>query len=291
MPGSGGHGGGGGHSGGFGGGGHLGGFGGGGFNGFRGGMGPRPGGFGWFGWGPRRYGYGCGPGCGGCLLPFIFIAFAAVLIFLLASRTNLRSNNEYHYNDNDNNYDESQKPDPDTEHGNNGNDITDIDDITPSTKQRTPMDPQYITVTNEWFTDKIGAIENRELFLAGLKEFYSKTGIQPYVYFTDSIGSYNDIEKYAYDLYLDLFKDEGHLLMVFVRGDNDEWQLMIGDNASSVMDDEACKILLDYTNYYYHSSGSFSQGFSDIFSSAADRIMGGVTHKNSDSGNPEPKQG
>jgi len=153
--------------------------------------------------------------------------------------------------------------------------------ITPSTIDRAPMDDDFCKKTDSYYTDNIGVVEQSSVMIQGLKKFYEATGVQPYIYFTDNLGNRQDIEDFAYDTYLDLFnKDEGHLLLVFYQKYNDEWQLMIGDNAVKyVMDAEAQKILLDYVEYYYHNGESYSDGFNKAFSDAAARIMGGKTQR------------
>lgn len=117
----------------------------------------------------------------------------------------------------------------------------------------------------------------------GLKHFYDKTGIQPYIYFTikingsDAIPSARDLTAYARVLYPQLFTDESHLLIVFYYNypkDAYRYYILSGSNAESVMDTEAEKILSDYIDFYYNQPLlSLDKIFSDSFSHAADRLM------------------
>lgn len=55
-----------------------------------------------------------------------------------------------------------------------------------------------------------------------MKHFYDKTGVQPYVYITDTVNgsqypSSSDLQNYANDLYDELFTDEAHILLGTVK--------------------------------------------------------------------------
>ncbi|RIE05678.1 hypothetical protein [Candidatus Cryosericum terrychapinii] len=131
-----------------------------------------------------------------------------------------------------------------------------------------------------YYTDQLGWIDNQTQLLAGLKHFYQKTGVQPYLYITDTInGSHSptasDLDKAANSLYDKLFTDEAHLLLVFFEYDNSYMDRYVcGTQAKTVIDNEAANILLDYVDRYYYDS-NLSEGafFSKAFSDAADRIM------------------
>ena len=58
--------------------------------------------------------------------------------------------------------------------------------------------------------------------ISGLKHFYNETGVQPYLYLTDTInGSHfpteQDLEAFATDLYDELFLMKHILLIVFLN--------------------------------------------------------------------------
>jgi uncharacterized membrane protein len=151
--------------------------------------------------------------------------------------------------------------------------------ITLSTVERVPLPPGSVNET-KYYTDELGWINNESKLLDGLKYFYKKTGVQPYLYLTDTVkGSHypkeGDLESYANELYEALFTDEAHLLMLFFEyeGDYSGWYI-VGTQAKSVIDDEAGRILTDYIDrYYYDSSLSNEEFFSKAFKDGADRIM------------------
>jgi len=153
-------------------------------------------------------------------------------------------------------------------------------DITRSTIAREPLKSGIAKETG-YYTDELGWIRNKTELETGLKYFYNKTGVLPYIYITDTInGSHNPseaaLESYANQLYDTLFTDEAHLLFVFFEyqpGNYMYWYVG-GAQTKTVIDGEAGDILMDYVDkYYYQSSLSEEEFFSMAFSDAADRIM------------------
>lgn len=151
--------------------------------------------------------------------------------------------------------------------------------ITISTVERVALPPGSVNETG-YYTDNLGWINNETKLVSGLKHFYKETGVQPYLYLTDTInGSHSptesELESFANSLYDELFTDEAHLLLVFFEYDNRymDWYIA-GTQAKSVIDREAADILLDYIDrYYYESNLSDEEFFSKSFKDAADRIM------------------
>jgi uncharacterized membrane protein len=151
--------------------------------------------------------------------------------------------------------------------------------ITLSTVERVPLPPGSVNET-KYYTDELGWINNESKLLDGLKYFYKKTGVQPYLYLTDTVKGSNfptesDLESYANELYDDLFRDEAHLLLLFFEYDGDYrgWYI-VGTQAKSVIDDEAGRILTDYIDrYYYDTNLTNEEFFSKAFKDGADRIM------------------
>lgn len=130
-----------------------------------------------------------------------------------------------------------------------------------------------------WYTDKLGWIEDAEKLEAGLKQFYKRTGVSPYLYLTDTVdGSTNptesQMEDFAGNLYDTLFQDEVHFLVVFQEyGDSYNIRYVCGLEARSVMDDEACEILMDYLDAYYYGDYGDEEYFAKAFTDTASRIM------------------
>ncbi|MDL2258051.1 TPM domain-containing protein [Eubacteriales bacterium OttesenSCG-928-K08] len=229
--------------------------------------GARPGGSGGFGGGPRpggyrppppRYGgfWGFGPrrsGCGtGCLFPSVIVAVVLIFVVLLMF-SSLASC---------------------------GSGITgSSSDVTASTIERQPLPAGSVNETS-YYTDNLGWIGNQTKLVAGLRNFYNKTGVQPYLYLTDSINGNHyptdgEAESYMNTLYDELFTDEAHLLLVFMEyNDTYHTWYLTGTQAKTVIDQEAADILLDYIDkYYYYENLSDEEYFSKAFDDASTRIM------------------
>ena len=151
--------------------------------------------------------------------------------------------------------------------------------ITPSTVNREPL-PRGSVVETGYYTDELGWIGNQTTLTTGMRNFYNKTGVQPYLYITDTIaGSHNptdaQVETFMNQLYDELFRDEAHVLVVFFEYNEQytTWYLC-GTQAASVLDTEAMDILLDYIDrYYYYDNLNDEEFFSRAFNDAAGRIM------------------
>lgn len=152
--------------------------------------------------------------------------------------------------------------------------------VTKSTVAREPLEKGSV-ITTDYYTDELGWIRSGTQLQKGMKSFYKETGVQPYLYITDTVNgktkpSASDMEKYADELYEELFEDEGHFLLLFHEWDSDSQYSMwytCGAQAKTVMDKEACDILMDYVDKYYYSDLSEDEMFSKAFDEAAERIM------------------
>lgn len=152
--------------------------------------------------------------------------------------------------------------------------------ITASTVSRTKLDSQYTTST-AFYIDELGWIRSSSTLNSGLKAFYSKTGVHPLLYITDTVNgtmspSSSDMEEYANALYDELCPDEGHILLLFhcLDGGTDySMWYVCGTQAKVVMDSEAVDILMDYIDAYFYSDRTDDEMFADAFRDAAERIM------------------
>lgn len=152
-------------------------------------------------------------------------------------------------------------------------------DVTASTVQREALPAGAVNET-EYYTDQLGWIGNRTKLEAGMKNFYKETGVQPYLYITDSVNgnhspSQAELEAFALEKYDELFTDEAHLLLVFFEYYPSEYYTwcITGVQAKTVMDTEAVNILLDYVDRYYNSDLTDEEMFSKSFDAAGERIM------------------
>ncbi|WZL79168.1 hypothetical protein QBE55_03105 [Eubacteriales bacterium mix99] len=165
----------------------------------------------------------------------------------------------------------------------NNNNTDSFGQITASTVKREPLPKGAVTETG-YYTDELDWIGNQTTLTAGLKNFYKKTGVQPYLYITDTIDgthapSDDQVEQFANSTYESLFSDEAHLLVIFFEYEDTyhTWYLA-GSQAKTVLDQEAMDILLDYIDrYYYDQDLTDDQMFSKAFDKAGERIMSVMT--------------
>lgn len=129
-----------------------------------------------------------------------------------------------------------------------------------------------------YYTDEDGDwIHDPAALEQGMRTFYTKTGVQPYVYIlpNGTSTSVDELTERAEQLYGELFQDEGHFLLVFCDDGSGSFTCgyTVGTAASAVMDSEALDILADELSYSYNNAATDEEVFSDAFERTADRIM------------------
>lgn len=130
----------------------------------------------------------------------------------------------------------------------------------------------YIEDQANWITSTYDATK-------GMKKFFDRTGVQPFLIISESIDgnrnpSVDQLDQYLAKRYEELFSDEQHILVLFFdNGTNWYTRYNCGSKARILMDDEACEILLDYFDYYAESDLSDDDYFSKVFDKASERIM------------------
>lgn len=152
--------------------------------------------------------------------------------------------------------------------------------ITASTIEREKLDGQYV-ITTDYYEDHIGWVESGSRLERGMKSFFNETGVQPYLYLTETINgsahpSDEEMEAFAENLYDELFEDEGHLLVVFQEYNSDGQYFcwcVAGKQAKTVFDNEARDIFFDYLDSYYYSDLDTSDFFSETFEDTGERMM------------------
>lgn len=152
--------------------------------------------------------------------------------------------------------------------------------VTKSTVEREPLKP-YAAFNTDCVDDDANWIHDRNTLLRGMESFYKATGVQP------ALAIYEDIdgEKYLDDSDIETFMDGkydeliGHergLLMLFCEYEESDWYAyyMAGEDAQTVMDSEACDILIDYVHdLYTNDSLSDEEFFGKVFEKTGERIM------------------
>lgn len=153
-----------------------------------------------------------------------------------------------------------------------------------STIEREALDKSKVTVT-EYYDDRLGWLTSGKKVENGMKYFFDKTGVQPYLVIADNIdGSVNpspsQTDKYLDDLYNQMFKDEQHMIILyFDNGSSWFTRYYCGVSAGVVMDSEACEIMLSYLDYYATSDMEDDDYFNTVFRKSADKIMTVSTNK------------
>lgn len=160
--------------------------------------------------------------------------------------------------------------------------------ITVSTTNRSPLPAGICVESKDWYEDNAQWITKSSQMISGLKTFYKKTGVQPYVVIASEINGKgesltdSEAETYLEDKYNTLFNDEGHLIFLFLEYESGVYKeyLYLGNKAASVIDHEAQEIIYDYADYYYTSDLDDNAFFATVFEKSAERIMQKTTTKN-----------
>lgn len=117
-----------------------------------------------------------------------------------------------------------------------------------------------------------------------LDDFFNTTGITPAVitvYNSDWEGHYTDLEKYAYELYVNRFYDEKHWLIVYSQPEdpNDEfnnwyWEGMQGDDTDNII---TSSVAYDFTNDLHRrllvEGTSVNDAITDSFEALTPTVM------------------
>ncbi len=157
-----------------------------------------------------------------------------------------------------------------------------------STINREPLPDSKCTPYEEWYQDDWGDwiddYGEENSLIHGLRYFYEKTGVQPYLWIMGEEGKDFKYEESLEELsdikYKELFgDDEGHLIVIFREYPNASSNYICTatpgyDAEVQVMDEQAREILLDYIDYYYTDNNlTEGQFFDQAFRQAANRMM------------------
>ena len=155
--------------------------------------------------------------------------------------------------------------------------------VSNNTRRRAKLSPDKCHEINSYYTDELDWIHNSTKLERGMKTFYQKTGIQPYLYICDNIdgdrsGNYtlDKQEDFGNDLYDKYFEDEGHVILVFCEYRDSEYVCftVAGRDAKTILDDDGREILLDSIDDLYYSDLEDEEFFSKAFENAAKKLMG-----------------
>lgn len=163
---------------------------------------------------------------------------------------------------------------------------SDDSDVTSTINREKIENP--IPYDNNCIKDERGYVENTSKLSKNLKNFYNKTGIQPYIYlksYDETLTSDSQKDNYAQNWYEQNIDNEDTFLFVYYEDqDPNEIGYMAyvnGKQVTSVMDSEAVNIFWNYIDRYWtDDSLSTVEVFTKTFNSTANTIMEKSTTSN-----------
>ena len=163
---------------------------------------------------------------------------------------------------------------------------SDDSDVTSTINREKIENP--IPYDNNCIKDELGYVENTSKLSKNLKNFYNKTGIQPYIYlksYDETLTSDSQKDNYAQNWYAQNIDNEDTFLFVYYEDqDPNEIGYMAyvnGKQVTSVMDSEAVNIFWNYIDRYWtDNSLSTVEVFTKTFNSTANTIMEKSTTSN-----------
>lgn len=163
---------------------------------------------------------------------------------------------------------------------------SDDSDVTSTINREKIENP--IPYDNNCIKDELGYVENTSKLSKNLKNFYNKTGIQPYIYlksYDETLTSDSQKDNYAQNWYEQNIDNEDTFLFVYYEDqDPNEIGYMAyvnGKQITSVMDSEAVNIFWNYIDRYWtDDSLSTVEVFTKTFNSTANTIMEKSTTSN-----------
>lgn len=163
---------------------------------------------------------------------------------------------------------------------------SDDSDVTSTINREKIENP--IPYDNNCIKDELGYVENTSKLSKNFKNFYNKTGIQPYIYlksYDETLTSDSQKDNYAQNWYEQNIDNEDTFLFVYYEDqDPNEIGYMAyvnGKQVTSVMDSEAVNIFWNYIDRYWtDDSLSTVEVFTKTFNSTANTIMEKSTTSN-----------
>lgn len=163
---------------------------------------------------------------------------------------------------------------------------SDDSDVTSTINREKIENP--IPYDNNCIKDELGYVENTSKLSKNIKNFYNKTGIQPYIYlksYDETLTSDSQKDNYAQNWYEQNIDNEDTFLFVYYEDQNPNeigyMAYVNGKQVTSVMDSEAVNIFWNYIDRYWtDNSLSTVEVFTKTFNSTANTIMEKSTTSN-----------
>ena len=163
---------------------------------------------------------------------------------------------------------------------------SDDSDVTSTINREKIENP--VAYDNNCIRDELGYIENQGKLSKNLKNFYNKTGIQPYIYlksYDETLTSDSQKDNYAQNWYEQNIDNEDRRNKIQYEDQNPNeigyMAYVNGKQVTSVMDSEAVNIFWNYIDRYWtDDSLSTVEVFTKTFNSTANTIMEKSTTSN-----------
>lgn len=155
----------------------------------------------------------------------------------------------------------------------------DHNDVTSTINREKIENP--VPYDNNCIKDELGYVENTSKLSKNLKNFYNKTGIQPYIYlksYDDTLTSDDQKDSYAQTWYEQNIDNEDTFLFIYYEDSNPNeigyMSYVNGKQVTSVMDSEAIDIFWNYIDRYWSDNSlSTVDVFTKTYDSTAKTIM------------------
>ena len=115
---------------------------------------------------------------------------------------------------------------------------------------------------------------NEQTLISGFKNFYSKTGVFPFLYVienTPSKSEYSGYDTYVDMLYEKLFDSEGNFLILYIASE-DDYYYAAGYDTGEIIDDTSLNIISNKVNAYWYTN-DLAKAFGNGLEDAAKNIM------------------
>lgn len=128
----------------------------------------------------------------------------------------------------------------------------------------------YIDTSADYGLEPFIDSTNEAALNSGFKSFYDKTGVFPVLYVIESVDNPN---KYTDELYSQLFKSEGNLLILYVA-ELDDYFFAAGHDIGEVIDEESLNLICDKVNANWNAyNGDLAKIFGEGMKNAGKQIM------------------
>ncbi len=155
-----------------------------------------------------------------------------------------------------------------------------------STIERTRVESGLSYDTDVVIKDETGWIEDKSKVGRQLREFWDKTGVQPYIIMLDydsNLKTDDQKELYTQDLYEEYIDREDAILFVYygeydLEGEVGLMCYTLGKQAASVFDGEAIDIWFNNIDYYWYGDGTMTDVYIKAYNRTAETIMSAPTN-------------